>query len=311
MTVAVYIITGFLGSGKTTLLRRLIDSATGRKIAVIINEFGKEGIDAHLIPDSGFLKFELNHGSLFCVCLRDDFIETLIRAADEGADLILVEATGVADVKGMKELFNLSAISSRARLYKNICLVDSSIFEFISKTLAAASEQVSEADLILLNKTDLAGEEKTARSLALCREINPRAEIVKTSFCNLPKGKIIIDDNPAAADASLKADSGGAASDEPGDMKPYMMFSETLKIKAPVDFDKFREVMQNLPISIYRAKGFIATQNGDYYFSITKTAKNYDRWEKFKITEGVVVLIGSDIKKDFAKIKDALSSCGI
>ena len=88
------LLTGFLGSGKTTLLNRLIDHYKSKRTVLLINEFGKVGIDGELLVEGNYEKIELNKGSLFCICVRTDFIfEVETIATQIKPELLIIEAT--------------------------------------------------------------------------------------------------------------------------------------------------------------------------------------------------------------------------
>ena len=80
------LLTGFLGSGKTTLMRRLLMSYSDQKIGVIVNEFGRVNIDAKLVREEGVEMAELSNGSIFCACLKDNFVNSLIQMSSRGLD---------------------------------------------------------------------------------------------------------------------------------------------------------------------------------------------------------------------------------
>ena len=77
--IDVYILTGYLGAGKTTTLNRLIGAErfAGKKLALIINEFGKMGVDGQLLLPGDYTKYEINKGSIFCICTKTDFLKAL------------------------------------------------------------------------------------------------------------------------------------------------------------------------------------------------------------------------------------------
>ena len=94
--IALYFITGFLGSGKTTLLNHVLDEAAarGKKLGVIINEWGRVNIDAGLIPARDIEIRELNDGQVFCSCLASDFVKALALLAERPLDAVVVETSG-------------------------------------------------------------------------------------------------------------------------------------------------------------------------------------------------------------------------
>lgn len=103
---ALYLITGFLGAGKTTFLKNFIRLFSGQRIQLIVNEFGKEGVDGALLADLGAYLREISGGSVFCACRMDQFEKVLGDSAAEKPDVILVEASGLSDPTGVRRLFS-------------------------------------------------------------------------------------------------------------------------------------------------------------------------------------------------------------
>ena len=87
--VKLYLITGFLGAGKTTLLKNLIKQLSGVRLKIIVNEFGREGIDGALLRETGAEVEEINSGSIFCSCRLDKFEEMLKKVIAQSPELIL------------------------------------------------------------------------------------------------------------------------------------------------------------------------------------------------------------------------------
>ena len=119
------ILTGFLGAGKTTLLNRLIDYYQSTRTVLLINEFGQVGIDGQLLAAGNYQKIELNKGSLFCICVRTDFIDEVERIATEmRPELLIIEATGLADLptkqKVRLELWDMGSSESSKLTYDDI-----------------------------------------------------------------------------------------------------------------------------------------------------------------------------------------------
>jgi G3E family GTPase len=177
------LVTGFLGAGKTSLLRHLLTwratQARRPTLAVIINEFATLGLDAVQLPAGDHHVWELNRGSIFCVCLRTDFIALLERIIREICpDEIWVEATGVADVGEVFKMLSVPTLRTAVYLRTHVCVVDPGTIMKVVHTLRAAREQVRLADVIILNKIDTATPALLAAVTAQVRTLNAHAPLV-------------------------------------------------------------------------------------------------------------------------------------
>ena len=178
------IITGFLGAGKTTLVRHVMENARGRRIAIIVNEFGSLGVDADLLKGCGIPDcsdddiVELANGCLCCT-VADEFIPTMeaLLDRDDPPEHILIETSGLALPKPLLKAFDWPGIRTRVTVDGVIAVVDGPAVQdgrFADDPEAVAAQreeddqldhdnplselfedQLSAADLIILNKTDL------------------------------------------------------------------------------------------------------------------------------------------------------------
>jgi G3E family GTPase len=184
MPIPVYLITGYLGTGKTTLLNHLLATPQLRsqRVALIVNEFGVLGIDGQLLGQAADHVFELNRGSLFCACIHADFVRTLETIArDVRPDVVLAEASGVAQTSDLNNFFDTPSVRDQFQVQANLCVVDPN-FTKVLPYLRAARVQVTWADGLVINKTDLLGVAGTERLAALLSDLNPRA--AQTRVCH-------------------------------------------------------------------------------------------------------------------------------
>jgi G3E family GTPase len=151
------VIGGFLGAGKTTLLNRLLRSATGRRFAVLVNDFGALDIDSRLVVDHGGDTIALANGCLCCT-IGDSLVTTLLALLEkpDRFDHIVVEASGVADPG---RIADLGVLDTRLERDAVVVVVDAgSVRERAAdrRLSDTITRQLAAADLLLLNKTDLA-----------------------------------------------------------------------------------------------------------------------------------------------------------
>lgn len=199
----VTVITGFLGSGKTTLIRTLIQNPGGKRLAVVVNEFGDVGVDGEIlkncaIPDCPAENIvELANGCICCT-VADDFIPTIeaLMALDPRPDHILIETSGLALPKPLLKAFDWPDIRSKITVDGVIALADAeavadgrfapNVAAVDAQRLADESidhetplsevfeDQISCADIILLTKPDLAGPEGVAKAKSVIADEAPR-----------------------------------------------------------------------------------------------------------------------------------------
>jgi cobalamin biosynthesis protein CobW len=196
------IVTGFLGAGKTTLIRHLLANAQGRKLAVIVNEFGDVGIDGEVLkgcgdatcPDDTIV--ELANGCLCCT-VADEFVPALDTILARAPDHIVIETSGLALPKPLVQAFRWPAIRSRVTVDGVVAVVDgvalaegrvAADLEALARQRAADNalehdnpieevfeDQVACADLVVLNKRDLLDAAATDRAMAAITGVLPRA----------------------------------------------------------------------------------------------------------------------------------------
>lgn len=246
-----YLITGFLGAGKTTFLKTFIRLFAGQKIQLIVNEFGKEGVDGALLSDLGAYLQEISGGSVFCSCRLDQFEKVLRESAEIDADVILVEASGLSDPTGVRRLFSQTDRFAHIEYMGGVCLIDAVRFPKLYTTARTCVKQLASSDVAVVNKVDRANEEQLAQTLALVRGQRPDMPIIETSFGQvdgtlldlLSQAQTLPDgDMPLTADLTLK----------------QLNIHISPDISA-YDLQKFIEMFLE---DTFRVKGFVQTTQG-------------------------------------------------
>jgi G3E family GTPase len=158
----VNMIFGFLGSGKTTLVRHLLGArARERKLAVIVNEFGSVGIDGAILEGEAVDMIQLTSGCLCCT-LKGPLLSAVEELRDKaGVEHTVIEASGVADPEEMIESFSAPEFRASVAVGPFVTVVDAAKFAVMREMLGEFyGSQVAHADIVLLNKTDLASSEQ-------------------------------------------------------------------------------------------------------------------------------------------------------
>ena len=197
------IVTGFLGAGKTTLIRHVLTNAQGRRLAVIVNEFGDVGIDGEILKACGNAAcpedniVELANGCLCCT-VADEFVPALDAIlAKDGIDHIVIETSGLALPKPLVQAFHWPAIKSRVTIDGVVVVVDGAALadgrvaadldalkrqrtadralEHDDPVEEVFEDQIACADLVVLNKRDLLDEAGINRALATISSALPRS----------------------------------------------------------------------------------------------------------------------------------------
>ncbi len=252
--IDVILLTGFLGSGKTTFLNEMLPVLAGKyqRTAVVMNEFGSVGIDGSLVDDHPTKLVELQNGSIFCVCIRDNFLAAMEElAGDLKPEMVVIEATGVADPFEMGDFLAYPELRGAYRLFGTITVVDAVNFPKVIQTMRATRAQAQAADVFVITKTDLVGEGELTRLREFLAELNADAVQLAASYGRLkPAGWDMILSLPAQAERQRYLGERVPARDP--------MVSITIPAGPFADTAEACErIAAALPLNVLRAKGFV------------------------------------------------------
>ena len=189
---SVVILTGFLGSGKTTLLNRILTGEHGRRVAVIINEFGEVGIDHHLLLSSDQEVVQMNNGCVCCT-VRGDLVRSFFQLMEhrDKFDTVVIETTGLAEPAPVAQsIYADERIRSAFTLAGVVTVVDAKYIATRLGESAEACEQIAFADLIVLNKIDLSTPEKLDETERQIARLNKLAKIERAKNSEIELSKI-------------------------------------------------------------------------------------------------------------------------
>ncbi|MFJ3053345.1 cobalamin biosynthesis protein CobW [Pseudomonas nitroreducens] len=328
----VTIVTGFLGAGKTTLLRHMLDNAEGRRIAVIVNEFGELGIDGEILKQCSIgcseeeavgRVFELANGCLCCT-VQEEFFPVMRELVARRGDLdqILIETSGLALPKPLVQAFQWPEIRNACTVDAVITVVDSPAVA--AGTFAAHPEQVDEqrqqdpnldhesplhelfedqlasADLVVLNKADLLDADALARVRAeVAEELPPAVKIVEANSGQLPLSVLL----GLNAEAELHIDSRPTHHDHEGhedhDHDEFDSFHVDLpEVEERALLDALNALVEHH--TVLRIKGFVAIPGKPMRLLVQGVGKRFDKhfdraWRSDETRSTRLVVIGQEL----------------
>ncbi len=323
--VPVTIITGFLGAGKTTLVRHLMRNPQGRRLAILVNEFGDLGIDGDILrecadancPEDAIV--ELTNGCLCCT-VADDFVPTIaaLLARPQAPDQILIETSGLALPKPLLKAFDWPDLRSRITVDGVIAVADAEAVaegRFAPDPAAIArqrladksvdhdtplgevfEDQVACADIVILNKADLVDPARLAKAR-------------KTVLAELPRSVPVLEATEGRVDPRIVLGLGAAAESdlearpshhETHDAHDHDDF-ETIVVTLPRDADAEAILARMEAIArdhgVLRAKGYVAIKGKPMRLLVqgvgTRVRSQFDRpWGPAEPRLSRIVVIG-------------------
>ena len=250
------VVCGLLGSGKTTFIKNFVKNRT-EKTVVLVNDFGAAGIDGEIFSASSVESVELPSGCVCCT-LKFDLITTIEKIVREFApEHLVIEPSGVASPSGVLEALESAGIKAVSvvgiiDVVEFIELFDSDMYGSFFE------DQVSLADVILVNKTDLASEETIAETIDRIESMNPRAVLFRTKNAEIRES---LPDVPAHARAR-------------GDGHHGHFHFNTMTIRSQrigdlaVLTSGLGDLAQGKYGTVVRAKALVRTEQGPYRFDI-------------------------------------------
>jgi G3E family GTPase len=257
------ILAGFLGSGKTTLLNNILRADHGVRIAVLVNDFGAINIDSQLIVGVEGDTISLSNGCI-CCSIRGDLIEATekLLARPDLPEYIIIETSGVSDPAQVAHTFTHTALARRVRLDSVLTVIDAEQIGTLKDEHALlALDQVGIADIVIVNKVDLVNDDERAAVRAWIHEISPRARILETTYGDVPMPLVLGVGafDPARLDTRTPREvhvHGGEAHDHDHPHDHTLVFSTWYwQSEQPVSLKALKRLVNDLPESIYRAKG--------------------------------------------------------
>lgn len=250
--IPVSVIGGYLGSGKTTLINQLLRNADGRKLAVLVNEFGALPIDADLIEAQSDTMISISGG---CVCCSygNDLIQALLEISklESAPDHILIESSGVALPGAIAASVSINGSFEIAGI---ITVVDSEIIleqasnEYIGDTI---ERQLGDSDIVLLNKCDLVDEVHLAYLESWLVEKALYATAVRVTYASLPNSIVLQDYVRDTRKQHISFNS-----------HTNIFESQVIKFSKEYDANIVAQKLADPEFNLIRSKGFVPTPSG-------------------------------------------------
>lgn len=290
MKTKVYIVTGFLGSGKTTLVKRILTSSRDlSKTIVLVNEFGKVGIDSDLIKNTATANIvELTSGCI-CCSLKTDMIQTLqILRHEYSPERIVIEATGVADPLSIIEALGDRMLAPHFCLEKTITVVDIDFWEAREAFGSVFKSQLKQADIILLNKIDTIDSPDIPSVLKEIKAESGRGIIIPTLHCNVdpdifwshteqinpprPENPNFHPYDPANDFYSPTNSEAAKTAKDAG----FITFS--FENRKALDEDKFLKFLKAQPLELFRIKGPVRFSDKTKMLNYVGGKSDWQKW---------------------------------
>lgn len=277
-----YLLTGFLGAGKTTFLTKILKDLEGKKVAVIMNEFGKVGIDGAIIKKNGMELVEINRGSVFCSCLQLNFVSALVEMADREMDYVFVESSGLADPSNIGEFLKAVEVA-KGDVYDYsgaICLVDGVNFLDQVKDIETVERQLKFCHLAILSKSDLIDEDEFNQVKNKIKEINNKADIVRSTNGNIDYD--FLNKNLLEEDWVGMEDTTNTPENKPKTL--------TLTFDGDITKEKLSEFLDIIKGDSYRIKAFFKLEDGWNQVDVVGRKIDYKKTDKGEDTSELVII---------------------
>ena len=317
--IPVSLIAGFLGAGKTTLLNRVLNGEHGRRIGVLVNDFGEINIDSQLISSVEGETVSLTNG---CVCcsIRDDLVSAIeqLLQLEPCPDMIVVETSGVSDPKAAAMAVVMSTrLAAATQLDAIITVIDASeVLELDEVNGKLAEDQIAVADITIINKTDLVTNETNERVSRFTKEIAPQSRIIKTIQANAPLELILgpsLHSRPSGLTETESGEVHGHERHDHGDhAHPFSSYS--WQHDKPLGFEAAYRTFRSLPVSVFRCKGILHIREvPDRRVILQMTGKRVtlEKGEAWGRTPPAsqVVAIGAKNNIDTEDLNDRFNAC--
>jgi G3E family GTPase len=302
--IPVTILGGYLGAGKTTLLNGVLSDPHGLRVAVIVNDFGPISIDEKLIKAAYDDLITLANGCACCTIAGDLGIALDRLAAQQiRPDHILVETSGVSDPRQVAKLSQAPGL----RPHATIVMADADSVKSLARDKFVGRlvrRQLSGADIIVVNKTDLVGHDRLIELSNWLESLAPQIPHFHASFGRVPASLMF--------DVPVKAARSGYDENEPFDRHPNF-HTFHWGTKYPVDIQRLQQCLAKLPATVVRAKGIVGSvPETDARFAVHRVGQRISVSPMLsgiatRRTDIVILSVGCPL--DVQALADAFQAC--
>lgn len=295
MMSKLYLITGFLGTGKTTFLKNLVKELSENRLHIIVNEFGKEGIDGELLKDLQITLDEINNGSIFCSCRLDQFETALCQVLLKQPDIILVETSGLSNPTNIRKILSNNEKFKAVDYMGCICLIDALQFPKVYETASVVKKQIGISDSIILNKIDMVSEEQLQNVRELLLSQRPDIPLFETSFGVIKKEWLEVMKKPERSQENPDIQNADIT------LRSYL-----ITINDTFTYYSFQKFIEMIIENTYRMKGLVELEGSMYLLDCVGNLFKAEKYTGKVERKNVIVVLSGNAMHAKKAIKEAV-----